>query len=95
MKNIGGHEELKRFVGDSNYLFNFGYSKVTVLIELESKMNYDKIFFSYRDLELNYCYEVFNYNFNSTSLEFSYSECARVTGISYHNVKRIYDKYLK
>lgn len=86
-------DEIHRIIKD-DYLLPFGHSKVKVEIEVESRMNYDKIYFSHSEIELNYCYEVFKYWFNKKD-KFKVSDCARSTKISQYIVKKIYNNYIK
>ncbi|MFK5981427.1 MAG: hypothetical protein QM499_00820 [Flavobacteriaceae bacterium] len=86
-------EHIENYIGKDHRLHTFGHSKVSLIIEVESKLNYDKIYFSHTEFELARCLEVFLYVHSVET--FSFTDCARKTGISYHNVRRIYDKYVK
>lgn len=86
--------EMERLIKDGEYLRSFGHSKVVVSIEVESKINYDKILFDYTDHELNICYEVFKYYHNNKE-NFSIWGCAKKLKVTDYQVKKIFDKYLK
>tara|TARA_R110000772_G_scaffold35637_5_gene85825 strand:+ start:4163 stop:4501 length:339 start_codon:yes stop_codon:yes gene_type:complete len=103
--------EIDRFRNEDGYINSFGYSKVSVTIEVESRMNYDKIYFSHKSKPLKdmvkedfeiLCSELFlNYcndvfqYYYKNKETFKISDCVRVTGVSVHQVRNIYKKHIQ
>ncbi len=90
-------EEFGELLGDDNgYLLSLGESKVTVSIEVQSRINYDKIEFSYlssEDIKLVRTLRIFEYH-HKVNHKYSIKECSEATGISLYFVKKVLKKYL-
>jgi len=85
-------ETTERYMLDAR--IKYSAKKISVAIEVESKMNHNRIVFTHSEKDIGEAYDVFKY-WHDHKGNFSITSCARYHGISYYNVKKIFDKYLK